>query len=137
MEDARVGQTVSDEVSFGVPTDFHTHNDSVAAALLTLVGKACTSAELNFLISQHCADTLAAYYGLSDIGPIDPSLEPRRPGRALGLNFSGGLDSVSVWVLLRELMGEELKVIHADYGPEFAREQLATRWLPTGCQLCH
>jgi hypothetical protein len=125
-EDLRAGQTRLDHVSFSVPPDFHVHNDSVAAALLTLVGRTCTSAEFNFPISKHCADTLAAYYGLSDICPIDPSLEPRLPGRDLGLNFSGGLDSVSVWVLLRELMGEEIKVIHADYGPAYAREQLAT-----------
>jgi hypothetical protein len=125
-EDARAGQTRVDAVTFSVPPDFHTHNDSVAAALLTLVGRSCTSAELNFAISQYCADTLAAYYGLSEIGPVDGSLAPRRPGRSLGLNFSGGLDSVSVWVLLHELMGEEINVIHADYGPGFAREQLAT-----------
>jgi hypothetical protein len=125
-EDLRAGQTRVDLVSFRVPPDFHTHNDSVAAALLTLVGKACSSAELSFPISQYCADTLASYYGLSDIGPIDPDLEPRRPGQMLALNFSGGLDSVSVWVLLRELMGADIKVIHADYGASFAREQLAT-----------
>jgi hypothetical protein len=125
-EDLRAGQTRLDDVSFSVPPDFHTHNDCVAAALITLVGKVCTSAEFNFPISQQCADMLAAYYGLADVGPIDPHLEPRRPGGALGLNFSGGLDSVSVWVLLHELMGEDIKVIHADYGPAFAREQLAT-----------
>jgi hypothetical protein len=126
-EDPRAGQTRLDEVFFSVPPDFRTHNDSVAAALLTLVGKACSSVTLNFPISSSCAEALAAYYDLTEIGPVDPSLEPRQPGQALALNFSGGLDSVSVWVLLRELMGVDIKVVHADYGSGFAREQDATR----------
>ena len=126
QEDVPAGQTVHSSVHFAVPPGFRVHNDSVAAALLTLVGKTCTTVSFNFPVSQHCADILSAYYGLAEIASIDPSLEPRQPGRFLGLNFSGGLDSVAVWVVLRELLGEEIKVIHADYGPFYVREQRAT-----------
>jgi hypothetical protein len=125
--DAARGLTVRDQVWFSVPADFRTHHDSVAAALMTLVGRTYPIVTFNFPISRHCAELLTSYYRLEEIGPIDESQEPRRPGRALGLNFSGGLDSVCVWVLLHELMGEELKVIHANYGAEFAREHDATR----------
>jgi hypothetical protein len=125
MEDARAGQTVSDVVSFAVPADYHVHNDSVAAALLTLVGKTCNSVSFNFPVSRHCADTLRDYYALDLIEPVNDALEPRQPGRRLGLNFSGGLDSVAVWVMLRELLREDIRVVHADFGRLYAREQAA------------
>ena len=39
IEDESIGQTLWDDVSFEVPRDFHSHNDSVAAALRTLAGE--------------------------------------------------------------------------------------------------
>jgi hypothetical protein len=102
-------------VWFSVPPDFHTHNDSVAAALMTLVGRSFPAARFNFPISQRCADILAWYYSLTDIGPIDRSLEPRRPGRHIALNFSGGLDSTALWVLLHDLATVPFKVVTTEY----------------------
>src|SRR6476659_7171829 len=93
-EDARSGQTHYDELWFEVPPDFHTDNDSVAAALLTLVGNR-RAVTFNFPISARCAQLLTEFYDLEEVSPVDPSLEPRRPGRRLGLNFSGGLDSMA------------------------------------------
>lgn len=125
-DDPLAGVTIHDEIFFEVPSDFQAHHDAVGAALMTLFGRAYAAVEFNFPISAHCAETLAAYYALDDIGPVDASLAPRERGRFLGLNFSGGLDSTAVWVILRDLMREELKVIHANYGPLYAGEQLGT-----------
>lgn len=105
----------SDTVWFTVPPDFHTHNDSVAAALLTLVGAQYRHVTFNFPISRFCADLLAWYYTLDEVGPVDESLEPRQPGRYLALNFSGGLDSTAVWVLLHDLAQVRFKVVTTDY----------------------
>lgn len=111
-----------DNISFSVPRTFHTHNDSVAAALLTLTGRSCPHVRFNFPISAHCATLLRQYYGLLDIGPVDPSLEPRRPGRYLGLMLSGGLDSMGIWQVLTRVVGDDLRVVTTDYGPRFAFE---------------
>lgn len=104
-----------DALWFTVPPDFHTHNDSVAAALLTLVGRRFQHVTLNFPISRFCAETLTWYYQLDEVGPVDDTLEPRRPGRFLALNFSGGLDSTAIWVLLRELARVTFKVVTSEY----------------------
>ena len=63
--------TAFDALWFTVPADFHTHNDSVAAALMTLVGRRFQDVTFNFSISRYCADTLAWYYQLDEIGPVD------------------------------------------------------------------
>lgn len=128
--DERTGQTAYDELWFEVPPDFHTHNDSVAAALMTLVGRRYRAVRFNFPISDFCATTLAAYYGLDEVGPRDPALAPRRPGRRLGLNFSGGLDSMAVWALLREHVGADFRAIAMDYGGPFANERRGFRAVP-------
>jgi hypothetical protein len=124
-EDHVAGATVHEVIHFSVPRDFHVHNDSVAAALLSLVGANYRSVGFNFGVSACCAEVLRDYYRLDEVGPVDPNLEPRRPGRHLGLNFSGGLDSTAVWVIL-DLLGDEFMVIHADYGFGYRREQTHT-----------
>jgi hypothetical protein len=103
------------QVWFSVPPNFHTHNDCVAAALMTLVGRQYSEVTFNFAISRFCADTLGWYYGLDDIGPVDEGLEPRRTGKHLALNFSGGIDSTALWVLLHDLAGIEFKVVTTGY----------------------
>lgn len=122
-EDTASGQSLLDQIYFEVPPDFHTHNDLVATALMTLVGRAAPVVRFNFPISQRCAEMLAAYYSLDEVGPIDAALEPRRRGRFLGINFSGGLDSTALLVLLRA-SGVEIKVITSDYGEPFRRERI-------------
>ena len=122
-EDLIAGQTLVDEVSFSVPADFHTHNDAVAAALLTLVGTTYSGVTFNFPISRRCADTLAAHYRLDDIGPVAENVVLRQPGKRLGLNFSRGFDSVAHWCLLRFQLNLELRVITSDYGGHFAHER--------------
>jgi hypothetical protein len=121
-EDSVRGITRVNRISFSVPPDFHTHNDSVAAALMTLVGKTFPVVAFNFPISEHCATTLRRYYRLEDIGPLDPELEPRRPGRYLGLMLSGGTDSMAVWLVLKRVLGDDFKVITSEFGREFAFE---------------
>jgi hypothetical protein len=118
-----LNQSLHDELSFEVPADFHAHNDLVAAALMTLVGETYQSVAFNFAISQRCADILASYYALNDVGPVDPSLEPRRPGRFAAFNFSGGLDSTALWWLLKRELGEEIKIVTSDYGGQQAHER--------------
>lgn len=120
-------QTSFISFSFAVPPDFHTHNDSVAAALMTLVGPRFANVTFNFAISEHCATILREYYTLHEVGPVDPQLVPRQPGRYLALNFSGGLDSTATWVLLHEVLGENFRTITSDYGPGFQREARAVR----------
>src|SRR5262245_19829444 len=100
LEDAQAGQTVCDTISFEIPHDFHSHNDSVAAALLTLIGSRYPAVRFDFPISERCATLLREYYGLHEVGPVDSSLAPRQRGSALGLMFSGGLDSLAMWMIL-------------------------------------
>ena len=116
------GQTAYDTLWFSVPSDFHTHNDSVAAALLTLVGRRHSSVRFNFPISRHCADTLTGYYHLDEVGPVDESQEPRQPGRFVSLNLSGGCDSSALWCLLTQGLGLDFKTITSEYGGRFAHE---------------
>lgn len=113
--------------TFSVPPDFHVHNDSVAAALLTLVGRSHTAIHFNFPISRYCAATLTQYYGLDDIGPCDESLQPRAPGRYLGLNYSGGLDSSAMRALLDAVLGTDLRLIGSQYWRDTHRESIAIR----------
>ncbi len=111
------------EAGFSVPPDFHTHNDSVAAALMMFAGHRASIVNFNFPISQRCAEILTRHYGLDDVGPLDPALAPRAPGRWLAVNFSGGLDSTALVVLLREVMQEPIRVVSSDYGGVFAYER--------------
>jgi hypothetical protein len=116
------GLTAWERVWFSVPDDFHTHNDSVAAALLTLVGRQYPAVTFNFAISRRCADLLADYYQLTEIGPVDDALEPRRHGRYVGLNLSGGCDSAALWCLLTDHLQLEFKCITSEYRGRFASE---------------
>jgi len=111
LTDPRNRANLTDTVFFEVPPDFHSHNDSVAAALLTLVGDRPREVTFNFPISTRCAELLRDYYTLDDIGPIDPDLEPRRPGHTLGLSFSGGFDSTALRALLDRLIPGQFTVI--------------------------
>lgn len=120
---ARERPVRSDVVHFSVPPDFHTHHDAVAAAMLTRVGKHASTVEFNFPVSPHCAELLQRYYPkLERVEPIDPSAAPRRPGRYLGLNFSGGIDSTAVWLILRAVVGDQFRVVTSDYGGPYAFE---------------
>ena len=125
-ENAAARATTHDQLSFSVPADYHAHNDLVAAALMTLIGRTATVVTFNFPISSHCAATLRAYYRLEEVGPVDDALEPRQRGRYLGLNFSGGTDSTAVWLLLTN-SGADFKVITSDYGGRYARERFGYR----------
>ena len=55
--DAERRVTHHDRIHVQVPRDFHVHNDSVAAALMTLVGRSCPIVTFNFPISTRCAGT--------------------------------------------------------------------------------
>jgi hypothetical protein len=129
-EDARTGQTHHDELWFTVPPDFHTHNDCVAAALMTLVGNR-RAVMFNFPISARCAQLLTEFYDLAEVGPVDASLEPRRRGRRLGLNFSDGLDSMALWLLLTEQARADFRAVALAYGPPFEFEERGFRAVPT------
>jgi hypothetical protein len=121
-EDDAAQMTTLDEIEFSVPADFHAHNDAVAAALMTLAGRKYAEVTFNFPISDTCARLLRRYYGEIAIGPVDAAALPRVGGRRLAANFSGGIDSVAVWLLLRELCGDEFAVITSEYGGSFAFE---------------
>lgn len=108
---------------FEVPPDFHTHNDSVAAALLALVNPSAARVQFNFPVSAFCAAALRRAYALEEVGPVDPALEPRTPGQMLGLCLSGGLDSMAIWVALRRMLGDEFRVITLQLGGGFAFEE--------------
>lgn len=125
-----VAVAVSDlVVTFSVPPDFHTHNDSVAAAVLTLLGRRSRQVEFNFPISPHCAELLRAYYGLEQVGPVSTEVQSRVPGPALGLNFSGGLDSLALWVLLRDLPHLRLRIVSTVY-QDMRYERIAQAAIP-------
>ncbi|RIK44467.1 MAG: hypothetical protein DCC58_08160, partial [Chloroflexi bacterium] len=115
MEDDTQGLTWQDTIFFSVPPDFHAHNDLVAAALMAAVGRGFSLVRFNFPVSTRCADVLPRYHHAEVISRIDPHLEPRQPGRFLGISFSGGLDSVALWTLLRDVARIPFKVITAEY----------------------
>jgi hypothetical protein len=114
LEDDVRGVTHAGEFFFDVPPDFHVHSDLVAAALMAVMRRGCGDVRFNFPVSAHCAATLPLFHRCGEVTPVDPDLEPRRPGRYLGVSFSGGLDSLAVLTMLREI-GEEVKVITAEY----------------------
>ena len=122
--DERKGVTTWQQVWFSVPADFHTHPDSVAAALMTLVGNQYRAATFNFSISSYCAAHLRAFYELDEVGPIDESLEPRQRGRWIGLNLSGGCDSAGLWCLLTHGLGVPFKTITTNYAGPWAHEAI-------------
>ena len=130
------GVTQTTETYFSVPPDFHTHNDSVAAALMTLVGYRSTDVRFNFSISSRCAEILTRHYGLDEVGPIATALAPRQPGRWLAVNFSGGLDSTALVVLLRDMLNEPIRIVSSDYGDyfEFERRGFANARQDLVCQ---
>ena len=115
IEDDATQITWQNEVFFSVPTDFHAHNDLVAAALMAIAGRGYSQVRFNFPISARCAALLPCYHQVEDIGPVDPDLEPRVPGRFIGIAFSGGLDSLAVWTLLHDVARVPFKVITAEY----------------------
>jgi hypothetical protein len=115
IEDDARQFTSNREVFFAVPPEFHAHNDLVAAALPAMLGKQVRAARFNFPISSCCAATLPRYYNLADVGPIDPRMEPRRPGRHIGVTFSGGLDSLAMVIFLGDRAGIDVKIITAEY----------------------
>lgn len=110
------------DIQFEVPADFHTHNDSVAAACMTLLSTSARAVTFDFGISEQCATTLRDYYSVHTIGPVDPALEPRRPGHRIALNFSGGLDSFAAMTLLDELIPGEYARVTSAYGERFRHE---------------
>lgn len=112
------GEIVSDQISFEVPPHFQVHNDCVAACLMTLCGTKYDEVDFNFPISTYCADVLRNDLKLGFIGPVDKTLEPRRQGQQLGLNFSGGFDSLAAHLLL----DGQAKLISCDFGGGFDRE---------------
>lgn len=122
QEDPHAGISVPREIVNVVPPDFHTHNDLVAAAVLTLVGLRFDEVEFNFPISSHCAAILERYYRGVRVGPIDPSLPSRTPGSRMALNFSGGLDSTAVRAMLEHMLGSEFAVVTSEYGRRYAYE---------------
>lgn len=126
-EDALLGVSRHDRVHFSVPRDYHVHNDSVAAALLTLLGRTCAEAAFNFPISERCAELLTSYYKLAGVGPVDAALEPRQPGRHLAINFSGGTDSTALYLLMQDVLGDDFKVVSIDFGGRFTHERQGYR----------
>lgn len=123
VEDDERQLTRVEEIYFALPAGFHAHNDLVATALMATVSGPFRSVRFPFPISRRCADGLAGYFGCK-IGPVDDDLEPRRPGRYLGLAFSGGLDSVGVLTMLRDLAGVDVRLITGEFDG-FYRESVA------------
>ena len=98
---------------------------------MTMVGNRPRVATFNFPISAHCAALLREYYDLTDVGPVDPDLEPRRPGNELGLSFSGGLDSSALRGLLDRLIPNEFVVISSVFGGVHENEAISqATWPP-------
>jgi hypothetical protein len=124
FESSENGSARRDEIFFETPPDFRAHPDSVAAAVMTLLSTTVGAVTFNFPISTHCADTLRSYYRLDDLGPVDASLEPRRPGSQVGLNFSGGMDSRAAKSILDELLPGAYRLVTTDYGGFFAHERI-------------
>jgi hypothetical protein len=87
-----------DEVYFTVPAGFHAHNDSIAACLGTLAGKAYESIHFRFPVSDRCRAEIARRNGAVVTARGKPIPE-RAAGKNIALSFSGGLDSLGAYQL--------------------------------------
>lgn len=109
-------EKASNQIYFTVPQDFHVHFDCVASAVATLLGTDYKEIEFQFPISDRCAKGLES--GTKAIIRRESSVEPRVPGARFGLNFSGGFDSLTAY-----LMAPEQFRIAVDFGGPFKRER--------------
>jgi len=118
IEDS-VGETRDETLYFTVPAGFFAHPDSVGAALSTLCGRSFGTVAFDFPLSGHAKRTIEAAYGIQLETRGTPA-EPRQPGTATLLNFSGGFDSMAALALTGE---GEVTLLSMDFGGAFAREE--------------
>ena len=114
-----------DEIFFSVPAGFFAHNDSVAAALATLCGKKYKSIKFNFPVSAACSEAVRQRTGANVSAAAKGS--ERQPGHNIGLNFSGGFDSLASYLLAPE----QIRVAVA-FGSWFEREREFVETLKPG-----
>lgn len=107
---------IEDILSFSVPPDFHCHPDLFATSLATLCGRRFRRIEFGFAISEKAAAAISAWTG-STIRATG-TVEPRRKGSRIALNFSGGFDSLAAYFLAPD---EQLRCA-VDFGGQFGRE---------------
>ncbi|MDR0489135.1 MAG: hypothetical protein LBG99_07060 [Propionibacteriaceae bacterium] len=98
------------------------HDDIIALALSTLFGKAYDDVHIDLPVSEH---TLSKIHSFTGIRPSVKSITstaptfPTTPNKVT-LNFSGGLDSLSV----KALLPDDISLVSLDYGGLFARERV-------------
>lgn len=106
-----------EEVAFHVPDDFHAHPDCMAACLATLCGTKYRAIHFDFPVSDPCSAAIGERTG-AKVTASEPC-QPRKPGQAIALNFSGGFDSLAAF----QLAPAQQKTVAVDFGPRFARER--------------
>lgn len=113
----RYGDT-DDVIWFQLPVSHQPHPDLVAAAIAAVFGSAFTEWDYRGPVSSATVAHLESFTGARwDYSFC--SLEPRQPGSATVLNFSGGFDSLAALALL----GDETPKVSIDFGSRFARER--------------
>lgn len=103
---------------FQLPTPVRPRDDVIALCLATLCGKGYDTVELDLVYSERCAQSLRKITGAEVTAPSGPEYYRRR-GSTVGLNFSGGFDSLAVL----EMMPQDTALVSLDFGGRFARER--------------
>lgn len=111
------GRSDSSSISFSVPPDFFVHGDRLAAVLAALCAPVHRQIEFHFPISEDCRSYLSRHRGVEV--KAAGSVSPRHPGDGIGLNFSGGYDSLAAYLL----SPEKVQLISTDFGERFRRER--------------
>lgn len=113
----RYGET-DDVIWFQLPISHRPHPDLIASAIAAVFGSTFNKWEYRGPVSTSTLRHLESFTGAEWDAPLY-SIDPRSPGKATVLNFSGGFDSLAALALL----GEDKPKVSIDFGPRFERER--------------
>jgi hypothetical protein len=107
----------AEAIYFTTPDNFSTHPDCVASAYATLCGRDFQSIHFAFPISAKCRQIIERVSQASVTS--EGNTAQRKSGTRIGLNFSGGFDSLAAYLLAPE---KQIRVA-VDFKKGFERER--------------
>lgn len=107
----------SKRATFVVPKDFYASSDVLTAVAVAIRPIACDVMKFDFPISSRAKDIALKSYGIRIQSPVDLLSQPVSRSKTF-LNFSGGIDSLAAYHLLRN----SIQNVSIDFGGAFARE---------------
>lgn len=107
----------AEAIYFTTPDNFSTHPDCVASAYATLCGRDFQSIHFAFPVSAKCRQIIERVSQASVTS--EGTTAQRKSGTRIGLNFSGGFDSLAAYLLAPE---KQIRVA-VDFKKGFERER--------------